>query len=49
MKAQGSTLEWRPILSGLRPGEAGGIPGVGVKSIDIGRNTCGEGGHLDQD
>ncbi|KUK19635.1 MAG: hypothetical protein XD55_0290 [Thermodesulfobacterium commune] len=35
------------ILSGLRAGEAGGIPGVGVKSVDIGRNTGGEAGQLD--
>ena len=24
----------------------GGIPGVAVKCVDIGRNTCGEGGPL---
>lgn len=47
MKARGSTPELRSILSGLRSGEAGGIPGVGVKSVDIGRNTGGEGGRLD--
>ena len=29
-------------------GEGSGIPGVGVKSVDIGRNTGGEGGYLDR-
>jgi hypothetical protein len=31
----------------LSAGEGGGIPGVEVKFVDIGRNTSGEGGHLD--
>ena len=31
------------ILSGA---EAGGIPGVAVECVDIGRNTSGEGGLL---
>ena len=31
----------------MRMGEAGGIPGVRVKSVKIGRNTSGEGGLLD--
>ena len=35
-------------LYGLRPGEGGGIPGVAVKCVDIGRNTSGEGGLLDR-
>ena len=30
-------------LAFLRAGEASGIPGVAVKCVDIGRNTCGEG------
>ena len=30
----------------LSDGEAGGIPGVAVKCIEIGRNTSGEGGLL---
>ena len=47
VKAQGSTLEKPAILPGLRAEEAGGIPGVGVKSVDIGRNTGGEAGQLD--
>jgi hypothetical protein len=28
-------------------GEDGGIPSVEVKFVDIGKNTGGEGGHLD--
>ena len=31
----------------LSDGEAGGIPGVAVECVDIGRNTSGEGGLLD--
>ena len=46
MKAHGSTVELPLILRNLNPGEGGGIPGVGVKSVDIWRNTSGEGGHL---
>lgn len=30
----------------MRAGEAGGIPGVAVKCVEIGRNTGGEGGPL---
>ena len=48
MKAPGSTRELRLILSCLRPGEDGGIPSVEVKFVDIGKNTGGEGGHLDR-
>ena len=47
MKFQGSTLELRLKLSFLSDGEAGGIPCVAVKCVDIGRNTSGEGGLLD--
>ncbi len=47
MKALGLTEEVRPKLSGLSTGEDGGIPGVEVKFVDIGRNTSGEGDHLD--
>jgi hypothetical protein len=36
------------ILLGLRAGEDGGIPSVEVKFVDIGKNTGGEGGHLDR-
>jgi len=34
------------ILTGLSQGRESGIPGVGVKSVDIGKNTDGEGGSL---
>ncbi len=47
VKALGSTEELPPILLGLSPGEGSGIPSVAVKCVDIGRNTSGEGGHLD--
>ena len=33
-------------LSVLSKVEVGGIPGVAVKCVDIGRNTSGEGGLL---
>ena len=46
MKALGLTEEVRPKLPGLSTGEGGGIPGVEVKFVDIGRNTSGEGGDL---
>ena len=48
VKALGLTQEVRPKLLGLSIGEDGGIPGVEVKFVDIGRNTSGEGGHLDR-
>ena len=48
VKALGSTWELRLILPGLSPGEDGGIPSVEVKFVDIGKNTGGEGGHLDR-
>ena len=48
MKALGLTEEVRSILAGLSTGEGGGIPGVEVKFVDIGRNTGGEGGFLDR-
>ncbi len=47
MKALSSTEEVHSILFCLSVGGGGGIPGVEVKFVDIGRNTCGEGGHLD--
>ncbi len=46
VKFQGSTLKLPPILVGLSAIEEGGIPGVVVKCVDIGRNTSGEGGLL---
>ena len=47
MKALGLTEEVHLILLNLSVGGDGGIPGVEVKFVDIGRNTCGEGGHLE--
>ena len=47
MKALSLTEEVRPKLHGSSTGEDGGIPEVEVKFVDIGRNTGGEGGHLD--
>ncbi len=47
VKFQGSTLELRVKLFFLRDGEAGGIPWVAVRCVDIRRNTSGEGGLLD--
>lgn len=46
VKCRGSTSELRSKLSILSEVEAGGIPGVAVKCVDIGRNTSGEGGLL---
>ncbi len=47
MKALGSTRELRLRLVCLSPGEGGGTPSVEVEFVDIGKNTGGEGGHLD--
>ena len=46
MKSQGLTLELLLKLLVLSEVEAGGIPGVAVKCVEIGRNTSGEGGLL---
>ncbi len=46
VKAPGSTRGGRSILRDLRAAEGGGIPGVAVKCVEIGRNTSGEGGLL---
>ena len=46
MKSPGSTGSGPGKLLGLRIAEEGGIPGVVVKCVDIGRNTSGEGGPL---
>ena len=43
VKVQGLTLGMRWKLRGLSPGGGAGIPGVGVKSVDIRKNTGGEG------
>ncbi len=42
----GLTREPLLKLEGLGEVEAGGIPGVAVKCVEIGRNTSGEGGLL---
>ncbi len=47
VKSLGLTEEVRSKLHRSSAGEGGGIPGVEVKFVDIGRNTSGEGGHLD--
>jgi hypothetical protein len=46
VKSQGSTLELHWKLHGLNAGEVKGILGVRVKSVDIERNTSGEGASL---
>ena len=46
MKYEGLTREVRLKLLGLSGAEAGGISGVAVKCVEIGRNTSGEGGLL---
>jgi hypothetical protein len=48
VKALGSTWELQWILEGWSAVEEGGIPGVAVKCVEIGRNISGEGGPLDQ-
>ncbi len=47
VKAGGSPPELHLKLLVLSIGEAGGIPSVAVKCVDIRRNTSGEGGLLD--
>ncbi len=47
VKTMGSTHSLHLKLSFLSVGEAGGIPCVAVKCVDIRRNTSGEGGLLD--
>jgi hypothetical protein len=47
VKALGLTEEVRSKLTSLSTGEEGGIPGVEVKFVDIGRNTSGESDLLD--
>ena len=46
VKCMGSTHELHLKLSSLSDVEAGGIPCVAVKCVEIGRNTSGEGGLL---
>ena len=49
MKGFGSTKALRWELSDLNHGEGDRIPGVGVKSVDIWKNTGGEGDLLADD
>ena len=46
MKSGGLTHSLRLKLIVLSEVEVGGIPGVAVKCVEIGRNTSGEGGLL---
>ena len=46
MKTTGSTCRLHLKLFFLSEVEAGGIPSVAVKCVDIRRNTSGEGGLL---
>ncbi len=46
MKSMGLTRELLLNLSDLSEVGVGGIPGVAVKCVEIGRNTSGEGGLL---
>ena len=46
VKSMGLTHGVLLKLSILSESEAGGIPGVAVKCVEIGRNTSGEGGLL---
>ena len=47
VKCRGSTPELHLKLFFLSIGEVIGIPSVAVKCVEIGRNTSGEGGLLD--
>ncbi len=49
VKYRGSTPGLHLELLSWSVGEAGGIPSVAVKCVDIRRNTSGEGGLLDDD
>ena len=46
VKPMGSTHGLHPKLYFLSSVEVGGIPGVAVECVDIGKNTSGEGGLL---
>src|SRR5512138_1344589 len=46
VKGRGSTPELLSRLRTWRPVGVGGIPGVAVECVDIGKNTRGEGGQL---
>ena len=46
VKSLGSTWELQSILESSSSVEDGGIPGVAVKCVDIGRNIDGESNRL---
>ena len=46
VKSMGLTHKLRLKLFSLSDVEVGGIPGVAVECVEIGRNTSGEGGLL---
>ncbi len=46
VKCHGAARELLLKLADLSEVEGGGIPGVAVKCVEIGRNTSGEGGLL---
>ena len=46
VKSMGSTHSLHLKLFSLSDVEVGGIPGVAVECVEIGRNTSGEGGLL---
>ena len=46
VKSMGSTHSLHLKLQSLSEVEAGGIPRVAVKCVEMGRNTSGEGGLL---
>ena len=48
VKALGSTWEWHWKLDHWSAVEDGGIPGVAVKCVEIGRKAGGEGGALER-
>jgi hypothetical protein len=48
LNIQGSTLKMRKRWAGLRALGADGTVGVGVKSVDIDRNTKSEGNQLER-
>ena len=49
VKSHCSTVELHSKLQDSSQGEERGIPGVRVKSVEIGRNTSGEGASLAHD
>ncbi len=46
VKGYGLTVDGHLKLQYLSAREGSGIPSVAVKCVDIGKNTCSEGGYL---